>query len=75
MIILPVLIPVVSGTIGIMTLPYVQVVTHTIGKVINSFTDLNPLTMSILISVTFFTYGYTNFIGSNCYCYRFNWIR
>ena len=53
MIILPVLIPVVSGTIGIMTLPYVQVVTHTIGKLINSFTDLNPLTMSILISVTF----------------------
>ena len=53
MIILPVLIPVVSGTIGMMTLPYVQVVTHTIGKLINSFTDLNPLTMSILISVTF----------------------
>lgn len=53
MIILPVLIPVVSGTIGLITLPYVQIITHTIGKVINSFTDLNPLTMSILISVTF----------------------
>ncbi|PNZ70891.1 PTS transporter subunit IIC [Staphylococcus croceilyticus] len=53
MIILPVLIPVVSGLIGLLTLPYVQTITKALGHMINSFTELNPLLMSILISVTY----------------------
>lgn len=53
MIILPVLVPVVSGAIGLMTLPYVQIITKSIGRLINGFTELNPLLMSILICVTF----------------------
>ncbi|MEJ7514849.1 PTS sugar transporter subunit IIC, partial [Staphylococcus lugdunensis] len=35
MIILPVLVPVVSGAIGLMTLPYVQIITKSIGRLIN----------------------------------------
>ncbi|MBF2757785.1 MULTISPECIES: PTS transporter subunit IIC [unclassified Staphylococcus] len=53
MIILPVLIPVASGLIGLLTLPYVQTITNGLGHMVNSFTALNPLIMSILISVTF----------------------
>lgn len=53
MIILPVLIPIISGGIGLITLPYVRQITQALGRLINSFTDLNPLLMSILISVTF----------------------
>ena len=53
MIILPVLIPVASGLIGLLMLPYVQKITKALGHMVNSFTDLNPLIMSILISVTF----------------------
>ena len=53
MIILPVFIPVVSGLIGLTTLPYIQIITKSLGHVINSFTEFNPLIMSILISVTF----------------------
>lgn len=53
MIILPVFVPIASGLIGLFTLPYVQTITKAIGHVINSFTDLNPLLMSILICVTY----------------------
>ncbi|ORN92429.1 hypothetical protein B8A09_13965 [Staphylococcus aureus] len=54
LIILPVLVPiVVSGGIGLITLPYIRKITQAIGNVIHSFTDLNPLLMSILISVAF----------------------
>ena len=53
MIILPVLVPVISGLIGLLTLPYVQVITQSLGKLVNRFTELNPLLMSILICVTF----------------------
>ncbi|SNW03108.1 Membrane protein [Staphylococcus muscae] len=53
LIILPVLIPVVSGYIGLLILPYVRKVTGTLGSMIHSFTELNPLLMSILITVTF----------------------
>ncbi|MDT3960602.1 PTS transporter subunit IIC [Staphylococcus kloosii] len=53
MIILPVLIPVVSGIIGLYTLPYVSKVTKGIGHVINSFTELNPMLMSVLICVAY----------------------
>ncbi|EKU46598.1 PTS transporter subunit IIC [Staphylococcus massiliensis] len=51
MIILPVLIPVVSAVIGLLTLPHVSKVTKALGQLINGFTELNPLLMSILIAV------------------------
>ena len=75
MIILPVLVPVVSGAIGLMTLPYVQIITKSIGRLINGFTELNPLLMSILICDIFFIDGYTYFPRSDSYCYKFNWFR
>lgn len=53
MIILPVLIPVVSGIIGLYTLPYVSKVTKGIGHIINSFTEFNPMLMSMLICVAY----------------------
>ncbi|GAA6824354.1 PTS transporter subunit IIC [Helicobacter pylori] len=53
MIILPVVIPVVSGIIGLYTLPYVSKVTKGIGHIINSFTEFNPMLMSVLICVAY----------------------
>lgn len=53
MIFLPVLIPVIGGGLGLYTLPYVTNVTKTIGQIVNSFTDFNPLLMSILICITY----------------------
>ncbi len=52
LIILPVLVPIVSGGIGLII--YLHSKNYqAIGNVIHSFTDLNPLLMSILISVAF----------------------
>ena len=53
MIILPVLIPVISGVIGLYTLSYVSNVTKGLGHVVSSFTELNPMLMSILICNTY----------------------
>lgn len=53
MIILPVLIPVISGVIGLYTLSYVSNVTKGLGRVVSSFTELNPMLMSILICITY----------------------
>lgn len=53
MIILPVLIPVLSGIVGLTILPHVRKVTQAIGAMVQSFTELNPLLMCILISMTF----------------------
>lgn len=53
MIVLPVIIPIIGGGIGLMTLPYVSRITQTLGHIIHTFTELNPLLMSILIAVVF----------------------
>ncbi|WP_217971301.1 PTS transporter subunit IIC [Staphylococcus xylosus] len=53
MIILPVLIPVISGVIGLYTLSYVSNVTKGLGRVVSTFTELNPMLMSILICITY----------------------
>lgn len=53
MIVLPVIIPVLSGIIGLYTLTYVSKVTKGLGHIVSSFTELNPLLMSILICVTY----------------------
>lgn len=41
------------GAVGVFTLPYISKITVAIGAVINSFTQLQPLIMSILICVSF----------------------
>ena len=42
-----------SATIGIFTLPYVRLITTGIGNMLNSFTELQPVLMSMLISMVF----------------------
>lgn len=53
LILLPIIVGGGIGTIGLLTLPYVSLVTTTIGNGINTFTQLQPLFMAILISVAF----------------------
>lgn len=52
-ILLPVLTVAVVGTLGLAILPYVKIITITIGNVIMNFTTLQPLIMSILIAISF----------------------
>lgn len=42
-----------AGLIGVLTLPFVSKFTAAIGTAVNSFTDLQPVIMSILISISF----------------------
>lgn len=49
----PIIVGAGVGTIGLLMLPYVGIVTSTIGNIINSFTTLQPLVMTILISAAF----------------------
>lgn len=50
---LPIIAGGVAGFVGILLLPYVQLLTTGIGHIINSFTTLQPLVMYILIAVAF----------------------
>ncbi|MEG0496797.1 MAG: PTS sugar transporter subunit IIC [Carnobacterium sp.] len=50
---LPILAGAGAGAVGSFTLPYVKMITSTIGALINSFTELQPILMSILIAVSF----------------------
>ncbi|NGP45875.1 PTS transporter subunit IIC [Bacillaceae bacterium SIJ1] len=52
-ILLPIIAGGIAGFIGIILLPYVQLITDGIGQVINSFTTLQPLLMYILIAIAF----------------------
>ncbi|WP_278954502.1 PTS sugar transporter subunit IIC [Lactobacillus apis] len=49
----PIIIGVGAGWIGLLILPYVSKITTWLGNVINSFTDLQPILMCILISCMF----------------------
>lgn len=49
----PILIGAGSGLIGLLILPYVKSFTALIGNGINSFTNLQPIVMSILIACSF----------------------
>ena len=49
----PIVIGALSGLIGMFTLPYVAMISQAIGHAINTFTNLQPLLMSILISMSF----------------------
>lgn len=50
---LPIIVGAGVGFIGTLTLPYVSMITSIIGSGINSFTTLQPILMSILISISF----------------------
>lgn len=53
LIILPTIVGVISGLIGITILPYVQMITTGIGNLVNTFTELQPIFMSMLIALVF----------------------
>lgn len=50
---LPIVIGVGAGLIGMLTYPYVTQITVAIGKLINNFTDFQPIVMTILIACSF----------------------
>lgn len=50
---LPILVGTLVGFIGLQCLPYVSKITTWIGQIINTFTTLQPLLMSVLISMSF----------------------
>ncbi|HEY8364324.1 MAG TPA: PTS sugar transporter subunit IIC [Haloplasmataceae bacterium] len=52
-IILPTLVIVVVGFIGLSMLPYVSYINTFIGTIINKFTELQPILMGILVAVSF----------------------
>lgn len=50
---LPIVVGVGAGLIGIFTYPIVTQLTFAVGSVINTFTELQPILMSVLISISF----------------------
>ena len=50
---LPIFGGALAGAVGVFTLPYVQTITSSLGALINSFTELQPILMSVLIAVSF----------------------
>lgn len=52
-ILLPIIAGGIAGFLGIILLPYVQLLTTGIGQLINGFTNLQPLLMYILIAIAF----------------------
>lgn len=53
LIILPTIVGVIASVIGVFTLPYIQMITTGIGNLVNSFTELQPVLMSMLIALVF----------------------
>ncbi|MCD5450781.1 PTS transporter subunit IIC [Lactobacillus delbrueckii] len=52
-ILLPIIVLVVGGGIGLLVLPYVKTVTTFIGMIVMAFTKLQPLLMGVLIGMSF----------------------
>lgn len=50
---MPIVVGIGAGVFGMQTYPYVTQITVAIGKVINNFTDFQPIIMSILIACLF----------------------
>lgn len=50
---LPILGGIIPGIIGLLILPYVRLVTGSLGAMVEHFTTLNPLLMCILIAITY----------------------
>ncbi len=53
LLLLPTIVITVSSLIGLTTLPYVRLMTGSIGDMINYFTTLQPVLMGILIAISF----------------------
>ncbi|MGW8048129.1 PTS transporter subunit IIC [Staphylococcus shinii] len=53
LIILPTIVGVIASFIGVLILPYVQMITTGIGNLVNTFTELQPILMSMLIALVF----------------------
>ena len=53
LIVFPTVVGGLAATIGVFTLPYVRLITTGIGNMVNSFTELQPVFMSMLISMVF----------------------
>lgn len=53
LIILPTIVGVIASFIGVLILPYVQMITTGIGNLVNTFTELQPVLMSMLIALVF----------------------
>ena len=49
----PAIVVIVAGTIGIIILPYVKGITLFAGNIVNNFTTLQPILMGVLISICF----------------------
>lgn len=49
----PAIVVIVAGTIGMITLPYVKQITLMVGDIVNNLTALQPVIMGILIAVIF----------------------
>ena len=53
LIVYPTIVGGLSATIGVLILPYVHMITTGIGNMVNSFTELQPVLMCMLISMVF----------------------
>ena len=53
LIVYPTIVGGLSATIGVLILPYVHTINIAIGNMINSFTELQPVLMCMLISMVF----------------------
>ncbi|SCS40780.1 PTS transporter subunit IIC [Staphylococcus caeli] len=53
LIILPTFVGVFASLIGVLMLPYIKMITTGIGNLVNSFTELQPVLMSMLIALVF----------------------
>lgn len=53
LIILPTFVGVIASLIGVLMLPYIKMITTGIGNLVNSFTELQPVLMSMLIALVF----------------------
>ena len=53
LIVYPTIVGGLSATIGVFILPYVHTINIAIGNMINSFTELQPVLMCMLISMVF----------------------
>lgn len=52
-IVVPTVVPLIVGIIGLLVLPYVSLISQSIGATINYFTTLQPILMGMLIAMTF----------------------
>lgn len=52
-ILVPTFIPIIVGSLGLLALPYISLISYSIGATINYFTTLQPILMGALIAMAF----------------------